>query len=203
MTAKQKSFESCLLCDEGGMVPVNDLKYKFKYGPHEYTIEGLSHAVCNKCGTSSYLHGQLAENKKRIREYQTSLVKIMGPSDILALRVKYSLSQAQAAQIFGGGANAFSKWERGEVIPTESTANLLRLAFESDDAMVRLAKHAGVQLNQGAGFEPLLKGATLVGWLWNVTEQVNAPPFVNILEMARTGTINDDRYENESQSAAA
>lgn len=185
------------------MIPAHNLNYKFRYGPHEYTVEGLSQAICDHCDTSGYLEGQLAENKKLISDFQKSLVKIMGPSDILELRVKYSLSQAQAAQIFGGGANAFSKWERGEVIPAESTANLLRLAFESEDAMMRLAKHAGVQLNPKEGSELLFNGSALRGWLWNVTEHINSPRFVNIAEMARTCTVNDEWYSDEIKSAAA
>lgn len=188
------------------MVPSNDLRHKFRYGPNEHLVEGLSHATCDRCGTSAYLQGQLAKNIERIEAVQKRLVKIIGPSEILALRAKYSLSQAQAAKIFGGGANAFSKWERGEVIPTESTANLLRLAFESEDAMIRLAKHAGVKLNQDSGSERLLAGSALIGWLWNVTnvtEQKNSPRFVNIAEIARACTVNDEWYSDESKSAAA
>lgn len=206
MTNKINS-EHCLLCDEGRMVIFNNLQHKFRYGPHEHRVNGLSHAICDRCGTSAYLPGQLAENNRRIKEFQKNLVKIIGPSEILALRVKYSLSQVQAAKIFGGGTNAFSKWERGEVIPTESTANLLRLAFESEDAMERLAKRSGVQLEQGLKSEPLIGDKSLMGWLWNscsrATEPRNAPRFVYVEDIAGICTINDEWYSDESQSATA
>ena len=187
-------------------MPSSDLKHKFRYGPHTHVVDGLSHAICDRCGTSGFLKGQLTENKIRIKQFQSSLIKIMGPSDILALRIKYSLSQAQAAKIFGGGANAFSKWERGEVIPAESTAKLLKLAFESEEAMELLANDAGVRLSQSDNLE-LSNGDILKGWLWNklatVEEQRNAPVFVQITGMSRDCIINDEYCVDENQFATA
>lgn len=189
------------------MIPAHDLQFKFRYGQHKHIVEGLSHAICDRCGTSGYLPGQLAENNNRIKAFQKALVKIMGPSDILELRAKYSLSQAQAAKIFGGGANAFSKWERGEVIPNESTAKLLKLALESEAAMESLAKDAGVKLTPDTGSEELLNGAPLTGWLWNklgpVTAMKNPPRFISFTEISKDCVINDNWYSDESQSAAA
>jgi|SRR5450759_236986 len=205
MTDRNK-YEQCFLCEEGRMVPSSDLKHKFRYGSREYVVDDLSHATCDRCGTSGFLNGQLTENKNRIKEFQNALIKIMGPSDILSLRAKYSLSQAQAAKIFGGGANAFSKWERGEVIPAESTAKLLRLAFESVEAMEWLAKNAGVELHHDNELN-LSNGDKLKGWLWtklgSVEEQSDAPRFVHIAEISQDCVINDGYCVDENQYATA
>jgi len=37
------------------------------------------------------------------------------------------LSQREASELFGGGPNAFSKYERGEIIQSKSTDVLMRL----------------------------------------------------------------------------
>src|SRR5450759_4095946 len=87
MTDRNK-YEQCFLCEEGRMVPSSDLKHKFRYGSREYVVDDLSHATCDRCGTSGLLNGQLTENKNRIKEFQNALIKIMGPSDILSLRAK-------------------------------------------------------------------------------------------------------------------
>ena len=48
-------------------------------------------------------------------------------SFIVAVRKKLNLDQREAAEIFGGGANAFSRYETGKTRPPESPVKLLRV----------------------------------------------------------------------------
>lgn len=208
--AEKIKIERCPLCEEGRMIPSADLSYKFRYGPHEYVVGGLQQATCDKCGTSGYLPGQLAHNKARINEYQKSLVKIISPSEIFELRSKHGLSQAQAAQIFGGGANAFSKWERGEVIPTESAAKLLKLALESEDIMNKLATEANVKLKADDELTVLLshESSEFKGWIvqrnFRCAPDKNHPvSFVCLAEIDRECVLNDGIYSDENEPVAA
>ena len=48
-------------------------------------------------------------------------------SFIVAVRKKLNLDQREAAEIFGGGANAFSRYETGKTKPPVSLVKLLRV----------------------------------------------------------------------------
>jgi HTH-type transcriptional regulator/antitoxin MqsA len=48
-------------------------------------------------------------------------------SELRAIRKRLKLTQRQAAELFGGGANAFSEYERGATRPARSTVILLQL----------------------------------------------------------------------------
>ena len=49
------------------------------------------------------------------------------PAYIAAVRRKLKLDQREAAEIFGGGVNAFSRYENGKTRPPLSLVKLLRL----------------------------------------------------------------------------
>ena len=53
---------------------------------------------------------------------------VLTPLVIRAIREACGLSQQAAAQVFGGGAKAFEKYEAGEVAPSSSMTRLLLLA---------------------------------------------------------------------------
>lgn len=89
-------------------------------------VTGLSGWFCPKCGDgwlddeSSCRYGLAGDELIRQHREQIS-------NDVRRIRRKLRLTQKQAADLFGGGVNAFSRYERGEVEPGLSTMNLLRL----------------------------------------------------------------------------
>ena len=48
-------------------------------------------------------------------------------ADLARIRKKLKLSQLEAARLAGGGKNAFSRYERGQVKPIAAVINLFRL----------------------------------------------------------------------------
>jgi HTH-type transcriptional regulator/antitoxin MqsA len=48
-------------------------------------------------------------------------------ADLARIRKKLKLSQLEAAQLAGGGKNAFSRYERGQAKPVAAVINLFRL----------------------------------------------------------------------------
>ena len=52
---------------------------------------------------------------------------------------KLGLNQAQAGQLFGGGATAFSDYDRGKTQPHKSTLLLLKLLDRHPDLLEELA----------------------------------------------------------------
>lgn len=51
----------------------------------------------------------------------------MSPEFILDIRKKLKLDQREAGEIFGGGPNAFSRYENGKTKPPLSLVHLFRL----------------------------------------------------------------------------
>src|SRR5262249_18891333 len=59
--------------------------------------------------------------------------------EIRRIRRKLGLSQAAAARLTGGGHNAFSRYERGEVAPLPAVVNLFRLLDKHPELLKDLA----------------------------------------------------------------
>ena len=135
------------MCQTGQWIPYSDGKYKFLHGRKSYVVENQAYAVCNECGTEGFLPGQRDSNRQKIREFQSSLLDYISPSDVLAVREKYCLKQSDAIKIFGGGTQGFSKWERGAAAPSGSVARMLKLVLEVPQAMKYLAAQANVELS--------------------------------------------------------
>ncbi|TFW10031.1 hypothetical protein E4K72_02960 [Oxalobacteraceae bacterium OM1] len=145
MTSKFEP-EVCPICGKGQLMPYSDGLYEFKHARKSIKVPNQHYARCNECGTRAYLPGQRAANMAAIREQQAKLPDYVSPSDVLAVREKYCLTQKEANAIFGGGSQGFSKWERGLAVPAGPTARLIKLALGSPAALVDLARIANVKL---------------------------------------------------------
>jgi HTH-type transcriptional regulator/antitoxin MqsA len=53
--------------------------------------------------------------------------QLVDPEFIVRVRRKLALDQRQAAEIFGGGVNAFSRYEKGKIKPPLALVKLLKL----------------------------------------------------------------------------
>jgi HTH-type transcriptional regulator/antitoxin MqsA len=63
------------------------------------------------------------------------------PGYIAKVRKKLDLDQRQAAEIFGGGVNAFSRYENGKTKPSLALVKLLKVLERHSDLLneVRMA----------------------------------------------------------------
>ncbi|AGN83150.1 DNA-binding protein [Pseudomonas putida H8234] len=52
---------------------------------------------------------------------------VVDPSFIASIRRKFDLDQREAGEIFGGGVNAFSRYENGKTTPPVALVKLLKL----------------------------------------------------------------------------
>ena len=60
---------------------------------------------------------------------------IVDPSFIAGVRKKLALDQREAAEIFGGGVNAFSRYENGKTKPSLALVKLLRVLDRHPDLL--------------------------------------------------------------------
>jgi putative zinc finger/helix-turn-helix YgiT family protein len=135
----------CPVCASGELALLyasDDIQYKGK----TLSVE-VEYAVCTYCGEEMILPEQIKSNDCRMRDAWRKADGFLTGEEIVALRKELGLTQQQAAQLFGGGANAFSKYERGEVIQSSAMDKLMRLALEKQPINVSqwLYDRAGLQ----------------------------------------------------------
>ncbi|GHU15528.1 antitoxin [Betaproteobacteria bacterium] len=117
----------CLQCDDGTVL---ELKVK----DVTVTVEGVDRVVpdvagwhCPQCGEIEFVDSDGAERISRALRSAREEAGSSSGEAIRAMRKKIGFKQAEAGQLFGGGVNAFSLYERGKARPGKSTVILLEL----------------------------------------------------------------------------
>lgn len=108
-----------------------------RYGNNSVTVNGLSGWFCPECGEALLDE----ESNRRYGEAGDAMIlqhREAISSEIKRIRTKLGLTQKKAADIFGGGVNAFSRYERGEVEPGPSTVKLLHLLDKHPELLPEL-----------------------------------------------------------------
>ncbi|MDP2370129.1 type II toxin-antitoxin system MqsA family antitoxin [Rhodoferax sp.] len=133
----------CPICGEGhvteGMV-MTEHAYK-----GTTTSLPLRFTTCDTCGSESAGLEESRANKRAAMAFRKSVDGLLTGAEICALRERFKLTQTQAANLFGGGPVAFSKYENDDVAQSEAMDNLLRLVRRSDAAFWVLVEEKGMQ----------------------------------------------------------
>jgi len=117
----------CITCGQAELVhDTRDVQYTYK--GETTTIQGVTGDFCPACGDS--VHDK--EESSRINGLMLDFTKevnssIVDPAFIVRVRKKLDLDQRQAAQLFGGGTNAFSRYENGKTKPPLALVQLLKI----------------------------------------------------------------------------
>lgn len=118
---------TCPVCGEGTLTP-ETYSEQMEHNGKLLTVSGLERYRCSQCDADPVLRDQIRRNQVRLCDARRLADGFITGEQIRALRERLGLSQPEAAGIFGGGANAFSKYERGEVIQSLPMDRLLRCA---------------------------------------------------------------------------
>lgn len=130
---------ACPLC--GGDVERQIRTYAIDY-KHLQKYVDLPGLYCTnaECGEGMVEESAWEEVERVKAELKAEYLGVMTPEKIRAVRTKLKLSQRRAGQIFGGGPNAFQKYETGKVTISQSMNNLLRLVSKYPELMVELQR---------------------------------------------------------------
>ncbi|WP_080412794.1 type II toxin-antitoxin system MqsA family antitoxin [Burkholderia ubonensis] len=139
---------SCPVCGKGPLTTRSDREISIGPKGQRVTVTGLEYSVCEACHASVVLPAQLRANQAKVRDAQSKLIDYISPAQVLQLRETYEISQQVAAQIFGGGRNAFSKYERGEVTPSAGAARNMLRALRDPSFFATLAHEKGFPTGQ-------------------------------------------------------
>lgn len=103
----------------------------------ELDVEQLQLSICESCGHAFHTEAQIRHNFERTRlAYAETRDRLrvrdglLSSGDIQKVREFLGLTQRDAAVVFGGGPNAFNKYESGEVLQSVAMDRLLRLASQ-------------------------------------------------------------------------
>lgn len=135
--------ETCPDC-EAGQLHSETYSDEIEHRGHTLRLDDLVCLVCDHCGSEIFRPEQIRQNDRIMAEAKRRADGLLLADEIRNIRKSFDLTQHQAAEIFGGGANAFSKYERGEVIQSVAMDRLLRLVARYPVLLVELALEAGV-----------------------------------------------------------
>jgi len=134
---------TCTECGIGELTP-STWNMDVRHGDTTIRVEGLECFVCGHCGADPVFTDQIRRNQLRIADAKRAADSLWTSADITAFRDRHHLTQAQAADLFGGGSNAFSKYERGDVIQSIAMDRLLKAANAVPGVLDFLRLEAGL-----------------------------------------------------------
>ena len=116
----------CPVCGAAELVhDTRDIPYTYK---GETTMLKTTGDFCPACGES--IHDR--QDSQRVMDEMRAFTRqvnasIVDPAFIVSVRKKLALDQREAAEIFGGGVNAFSRYETGKTKPPVALIKLLKV----------------------------------------------------------------------------
>jgi len=129
----------CPICGEHALEhKTNPVKYIYK--GHQFSINQPAE-WCSACG-EGIIHP--ADNMMVLAEIQEEKARIDGlltPSQIQKIRKILKLNQKEASRLFGGGVNAFNRYEKG-ITPIPKPLSLLLTLLEKHPSQLAELKNA-------------------------------------------------------------
>jgi HTH-type transcriptional regulator / antitoxin MqsA len=128
----------CPQCTQAELVcDTRDMPYAYK---GEATVFAqISGDYCPACGegvfdpaTARAISAAMAAFAKQVNAARVD------PQFISAVRKKLALDQREAAELFGGGANAFSRYETGKTKPPLALVKLLKVLDRHPDLLAEV-----------------------------------------------------------------
>ena len=108
------------------MHDTRDMPYTYK--GESTVIPDVAGDFCPACGEAVLDMAESSRISTAMLEFNKQVnASIVNPAFIVNVRKKLGLDQQEAAEIFGGGVNAFSRYENGKTKPPLSLIKLLKL----------------------------------------------------------------------------
>jgi len=130
--------EICHICG-GNTAEWQTTTETFSYKGESVSVENYKMLYCSECEDGIVDPESADRAGKIILEHQRRIDGLLTPDEIKSIRKKYDLTQSQMADICGGGAKAFAKYEKGTVTQSRAMDNLIRLIAFSKANLEQLA----------------------------------------------------------------
>ncbi len=125
----------CPSCGAAELVhDTRDLSYTYK--GESTTFAAVTGDFCPACGEVVFNRAHGDRYSALVGQFQRQVnAAFVDPGYIARVRKKLDLDQRQAAELFGGGVNAFSRYETGKTKPPLALVKLLRLLDRHPDLL--------------------------------------------------------------------
>ena len=128
----------CPACGVAELVrDTRDISYMYK---GESTIISLvTGDFCPACGEAVLEKSQSERISSLMLKFNKQVnASIVDPAFIATVRKKLALDQREAGEIFGGGVNAFSRYENGKTKPPLALVKLLKVLDRHPDLLAEI-----------------------------------------------------------------
>jgi HTH-type transcriptional regulator/antitoxin MqsA len=117
----------CPSCGGAVLVPDSrDMPYVYK--GQSIIISAVQGDYCPACGEAVLENAESTRIGAEMLAFNKEVnAALVDPGFIADVRKKLDLDQREAADLFGGGANAFSRYENGKTKPSLALVKLLKL----------------------------------------------------------------------------
>lgn len=125
----------CPCC--GGAELIHDTRaVTYTYKGQTTTIQDVTGEFCPACDEVilNRLHGDRYSDEVGMFHRQVNAA-FVSPEYIAQVRKKLDLDQKQAAELFGGGVNAFSRYENGKTKPPLALVKLFKILDRHPDLL--------------------------------------------------------------------
>ncbi len=123
-------------CPECGQLMVRDemrpLTIRYKGLSATFPMPGF---YCVNCGEGVHTGKDMEVSDRNLNLLKAQAENLLSPTEVRRIRKKLRLNQEAAGQILGGGPNAFHKYEKGDVLPSQAISNLLRVLEALPDGL--------------------------------------------------------------------
>jgi len=125
----------CPVCGAAELVrDTRDTPYTYK--GESTVISELTGDYCPACAEVVLDMDEAERFGQRIREFNRQVnAAIVDPQFIAGVRKKLKLDQREAAELFGGGVNAFSRYENGKTKPPLALVKLFKMLDRHPDLL--------------------------------------------------------------------
>jgi HTH-type transcriptional regulator/antitoxin MqsA len=125
----------CPTCGQAELVQdTRDRTYIYK--GETTVIPSVAGDFCPACGDAVLDKSESCRVSSLMLEFNKQVnASIVDPVFITNVRKKLSLDQREAGEIFGGGVNAFSRYENGKTKPPLSLVKLLKVLDRHPDLL--------------------------------------------------------------------
>ena len=125
----------CPTCGDADLVrDTRDTPYSYK--GESTIIPAVTGDFCPACGESILDAAESRRTMSLMMGFNKQVnASIVDPEFIISVRKKLDLDQREAGEIFGGGVNAFSRYENGKTKPPLALVKLLKVLDQHPDLL--------------------------------------------------------------------
>ena len=118
-------MKKCPVCKKGTLER-KKIKETYTYKGQSIDIEQAGE-WCDRCNEGILTSADIKTTEKILHDFRANIDGFLVSDEVRRIRKKLGLTQRQAAELCGGGPNAFGRYERGEALQMRATDSLLRL----------------------------------------------------------------------------